>query len=75
MPRGGKRPGAGRKAGVTAPTRVRRIPANLSDQKIDNLSQLGLLLDYWEVQCLNNPKNSNYYLLEQALREIRSLGY
>jgi hypothetical protein len=60
MPRGGKQPGAGRKAGVTAPTRVRRIPASLTDQKIDNLPQLELLLDHWECECIDDASDQKH---------------
>ncbi len=75
MPRGGRRVGAGRKAGVTPPTRVRRVPATATDKKIDNLLELGLLLDRWEVECLNHASDPRYLPLRQALAEIRRLGY
>jgi hypothetical protein len=75
VPRGGKRPGAGRKAGVTPPSRVRRVPATATDKKIDNLLELELLLDKWEIECLNNASDPKYSPLRQALIQIRRLGY
>ncbi len=74
MPRGGKRPGAGRKAGAI-PTRVRRVPMTATDKKIDNLLELELLLDKWEIECLNNASDPKYSPLRQALIQIRRLGY
>lgn len=75
MPRGGKREGAGRKAGVTIPTRVKRIPTDVEDEVIDNIPALRDLLSHWEDECLANPDNPRHYFLRQALEEIRQLGY
>jgi hypothetical protein len=75
MARGGKRDGAGRPKGVTIPTRVKRIPTDVSDEVIDNIPTLRDLLSHWEDECLANPENPRHYFLRQALEEIRNLGY
>lgn len=75
MARGGKRDGAGRPKGVTIPTRVKRIPTDVSDEVIDNITTLRDLLSHWEDECLANPDNPRHYFLRQALEEIRNLGY
>ena len=75
MGRGGKREGSGRPKGVTIPTRVKRIPTDVSDEVIDNIPTLRDLLSHWEDECLANPENPRHYFLRQALEEIRNLGY
>jgi hypothetical protein len=75
MGRGGKRDGAGRPKGVTIPTRVKRIPTDVSDEVIDNIPTLRDLLSHWEDECLANPENPRHYFLRQAIEEIRNLGY
>lgn len=75
MARGGKRDGAGRPKGVTIPTRVKRIPTDISDEMIDNIPVLRDLLSDWEEKCLANPDNPRHYFLRQALENIRDLGY
>lgn len=75
MARGGRRDGAGRPKGVTIPTRVKRIPTDVSDEVIDNIPTLRDLLSHWEDECLANPENPRHYFLRQALEEIRNLGY
>lgn len=75
MTRGGKRDGAGRPKGVTIPTRVKRIPTDISDEAIDNIPALRDLLAHWEDECLANPESARHYFLRKALEEIRVLGY
>lgn len=75
MTKGGKREGAGRPKGVTIPTRVKRIPTDVSDDAIDNIPILRDLLAHWEDECLANSGNPRHYFLRQALEEIRNLGY
>ncbi len=65
MARGGKREGAGRPKGSTKvevgmPSRVKRIPGDLTDELVDNIIPLRDLLNHWEDECLvqrgrNNP--------------------
>lgn len=79
MARGGKRQGAGRPKGSTKsdgmPSRVKRIPCDISDEMIDNLLSLKDLLSHWEDECLTNPDSARHYFLRKAIDEIRSLGY
>ena len=79
MARGGKRDGAGRPKGTTKsegmPSRVKRVPADITDEMIDNLLPLRDLLSHWEDECIANPDNPRHYFLRQALEEIRSLGF
>jgi hypothetical protein len=75
MARGGKRDGSGRPKGVTIPTRVKRIPTDISDEVIDNIPALRDLIGHWEDECIANPENPRHYFLRQAIEEIRVLGY
>lgn len=76
MGRGGKREGAGRPAGTTIPTRVKRIPTDLTDQQIDNLPELRALIDHWEEECVAAGEGSaRHHFLKQMIEEIRVLGY
>jgi hypothetical protein len=80
MARGGKREGAGRPKGSTKvevgmPSRVKRIPGDVTDELVDNIIPLRDLLNHWEDECLANPDNPRYYFLRLALEEIRQLGY
>jgi hypothetical protein len=75
MARGGKRDGSGRPKGITIPTRVKRIPTDISDENIDNIPALRDLIGHWEDECIANPENPRHYFLRQAIEEIRNLGY
>lgn len=76
MPRGGKRERSGRKPGVTIPTRVKRIPTDLSDEMIDNLPELRALFDHWEEKCVAAGEDApRYHFLREFLSEARGLGY
>lgn len=79
MGRGGARPGAGRKSGVTIPTYVTRVPSDVDKELIDNLPQLKDLLNYWEEEIRANlptrTSNPRYWKAKQMLDEIRALGY
>ncbi|HEY9711081.1 MAG TPA: hypothetical protein V6D48_22935, partial [Oculatellaceae cyanobacterium] len=76
MARGGKREGSGRKAGITIPSRVKRIPTDLTDEMIDNLPELRALIDHWEEECIAAGEGSaRHHFLKQCLEEIRALGY
>lgn len=76
MPRGGQRPGAGRKGGVTMPSYVTRVPADIPKELIENLPQLKDIIAHWENECLSARKSSaRHYFLRQMIEEVRTLGY
>lgn len=77
---GGKRPGAGRTKGSTTEyklpkTKRVRVVETTSQELVDNLPTLQLILDYWEDECAANPEGARYYFLRQMIEEIRVLGY
>ena len=79
MPRGGKRPNAGRPQGTTKgdglATKVHRVSSEITKEQLDALPSLIAVLDYWEDECKANPDNPRHHFLRQALDEIRALGY
>jgi len=76
MPRGGKRPGSGRKPGITMPSYVTRVPSDIPKKLIHALPQLRNLIGHWEDECLAAGEDSTrHYFLRQMIEEIRSLGY
>jgi len=74
--RGGKRLGAGRPVGSTTnPTRVARVPLDITNEDIAALPSLKLLLDHWEEECeAAGDKSARHYFLRQAIADIRALG-
>lgn len=76
---GGKRAGAGRKAGTTKaeglPTHVVRISTEITKEQAQALPSLIAVFDYWEKECAKNPLSARHYFLKQMIEEIRSLGY
>jgi hypothetical protein len=76
MPRGGKRPGSGRKVGVTIPSYVVRVPSDIPKELIASLPQLRDLIAHWEDECIAAGDSSpRHYFLRQMIEEIRALGY
>jgi hypothetical protein len=79
MPRGGKRPGAGRKVGSTKsdgmPSKVIRVSIEIDKEQCESLPELKQLINYWEDECVANPDNPRHYFLRKAIEEIRALGY
>lgn len=74
--RGGKRAGAGRPVGsVVNPTRVARVPVDVTNEEIAALPSLKLLIDHWEEECeAAGDKSARHYFLKQAISDIRALG-
>jgi len=79
MTRGGKRVGAGRPKGTTKsggiPSKVVRVPVDVTKEMLDNLIPLRSLISDWEAECEANPDSPSHYFLRQALEEIKNLGY
>jgi hypothetical protein len=79
MTRGGKREGAGRPKGTTKsdgmPSKVVRVPTDITKEMLENLIPLRDLISHWEAECEANPDNPRHYFLRQVLGEIRDLGY
>jgi hypothetical protein len=76
MTRGGKRPGAGRKPGITISSYVTRVPSDIPKELITSLPQLRDLITHWEDEYIAAGSGSaRHYFLRQMIEEIRSLGY
>ena len=83
MPRGGVRPGAGRKPGTTKadglPTKVVRVSTELPSECYQRLPNLLALVDDWEVRILaakaRGESLRTYEKLAKFIEEVRALGY
>jgi hypothetical protein len=83
MPRGGKRPGAGRPKGSTKsegmPSYVTRLPLDIERDLAERIPKLRDILDHWEAEIEANPpsrtSNARYWYAKQMLDEIRELGF
>ena len=83
MPRGGLRPGAGRKAGSTKaaglPTKVVRVSTELPNECYQCLPELLARIDDWEERMIaaeaRGESLRTYEKLAKLIEEIKSLGY
>lgn len=74
--RGGKREGAGRPRGsVVNPTKMLRVPVEVTKEDAQAIPSLKLLLEHWEDECeAAGEKSARHYFLRQAIADIRALG-
>jgi hypothetical protein len=70
-----RQPGAGRPLKHGEETRSIRVPLSIPTELITNISELQVIIDYWEKECRDNPESSRHYYLRKVLDEIKALGY
>jgi hypothetical protein len=83
MPRGGVRPGAGRKVGSTKadglPTKVVRVSTELPNECYQRLPELLAKIDDWEERMIaakvRGESLRTYEKLAKLIEEARALGY
>ncbi|MBD0386852.1 MAG: hypothetical protein ICV54_10095 [Nostoc sp. C3-bin3] len=83
MPRGGARPGAGRKVGSTKaaglPTKVVRVSTELPNECYQRLPELLARIDDWEDRMIaartRGESLRTYEKLAKLIEEARALGY
>lgn len=83
MPRGGARPGSGRKVGSTKanglPTKVVRVSTELPSENYQRLPELLARIQDWEEEMLaakaRGESLRTYEKLAKLIEEVRALGY
>lgn len=76
--RGGRREGAGRPKGSKTvdipPTKVLRVPREVTKQEVEAIPSVKTAMVAWKVLIDKEPGSPRYHFLKQFLDELEALG-